>query len=231
MMFGIDMSILEWILKFYIIIIMISMSFSLIFTAFGSKLFQKANKKSSDALIPIYNLFVLIQITEMPTYYFLLFLFPIVNILLILKIEHRLHKLFNTSLEFFLGMIFLPFVFIPLLSFGQSKYKKKSNTNKEEEEAEVLDVPILMSEEELNKLNEEEVQEEIDVDSIFKSNTTINEEEIKPYKANKTSEDLEIDIYDEIEDKPKKERVEILDLKEMNKIKKKEKDKIEIIDL
>lgn len=234
-MFGVNIDIMEWILRFYIIIIMISMFFSLIFTIFGIKLYKKANKKSSEALIPIYNLFVLMQITELPIYYFLLFLFPIFNILLIIRIEYKLYKLFNTSFKFFLGLVFVPFVFVPLLSFGKYKYKRKSISIKEEEEEEekLDDIPILMSEEELNKLNSEEIntpEEDLDVDSIFKSDLQIQEEDITPYRAIKAEEDLSSDIYDEIVDKPKREKVEILDFKEI-KNKKKEKDKIEIIDL
>ncbi len=228
-MFGVTLDTMEFILRFYIIFIMISMLFSLIFTAFGIKLYKKANKKASEALIPIYNLFILIQITELPIYYFLLFLFPILNIFLIIKISYKLYKLFNTSFPFLLGMIFLPYVFIPLLSYGKYKYKRKVAIEQEEEEEETFeDTPILMSQDELEKLNEEDINtqdEDLDVDSIFRSNSYQTEDDTVPYKAVKSEDDT----YDEVPKETKRERVEILDFREIKKSN--EKDKIEIIDL
>jgi hypothetical protein len=200
----------------------------------GVPLFKKANKKSSEALIPIYNLYVLLKIVQLPQFNFLVFLFPVFNIVLIIYIEYKLHKLFFTSKGFFIGMIFLPFVFLPMLAFGKYKYKQKPLTKEEEENSEVQTSPLLLTEEEMKKMNE--VQEEpLDVDSIFKSDVALIEE-VEPYKAAKARDIYQNDgIYEE--EPPKNEvkkdkiieEVEVIDLDE--KKKKDDDEKIEIIDL
>lgn len=232
-MFNLSFNTMEWVLNFYVIFVMNSFLFSILFMIFGSKLFKKANRKTSDALIPIYNLFILMQITELPIFYFLLFLFPIINVILIIYIEYKLYKLYETTFLFFIGMLFLPFIFIPILSFGRYQYKSKIYKEvKEEEDKELIEnSPILMSEEEIDKLNNSPITAaevgNLDIDSIFKSNA-IPKDDITPYKASKASKDEIKAIYgNNISDKNKIEKEQIKDINESNN----EKDKIEIIDL
>ncbi len=229
-MFDISFNTIESVLNFYMIFVVYSLTFSILFMLFGSKLYKKANKRTSDAIIPIYNLFVLIQITEIPIFYFLLFLFPVINILLIIYIEYKLYKIFGASLPFLFGLIFLPFIFIPMLSFGKYKYKNRLDKEKEEAEDKILieSSPILMSEEEINKLNNEEIKVN-DIDSIFKSDAIV-EEDITPYKASSASKNEIKEIYGNGNNISEEDIIEKETIKEIDN-EKKEKDNVEIIDL
>ena len=50
------------------------------------KIYQKAGKPGWASIIPIYNVVALLQITELPLWYFLLLLIPFVNFFIIIKI-------------------------------------------------------------------------------------------------------------------------------------------------
>lgn len=55
--------------------------------------------------------------------YVLLLLIPIYNIILSIQTQVRLAKAFGKSGGFAAGLIFLPYIFIPLLAFGGTAYQ------------------------------------------------------------------------------------------------------------
>lgn len=87
-----------------------------------AKVFKKANRSSISAWIPFYNLYTYVEITHMPKIYFLLSLIPLVNVPFIVRMISELAKYFKKSQIFSLGLIFLPFIFYPILAFGDSEY-------------------------------------------------------------------------------------------------------------
>ena len=89
------------------------------------KLFKKAGRPGWASIIPFYNYYVEFEIAGMNGWFFLLLLIPIVDIVLAIILTVKLAKAFGRSAGFAVGMIFLPFVFVPILAFGKSKYVLK----------------------------------------------------------------------------------------------------------
>lgn len=87
------------------------------------KMFEKAKKPGWAAIIPIYNIIVLLQIVGRPLWWFILLLIPIVNIVIGIIVLHGLSKSFGKGVGFTIGLIFLSFIFIPILGFGDATYK------------------------------------------------------------------------------------------------------------
>jgi hypothetical protein len=86
------------------------------------KVFEKAGKPGWAAIIPIYNFIVLLEIIGKPVWWIVLLLIPCVNIIFFVWTYNLLSKSFGQSEGFTIGIIFLPFVFIPLLGFGNYAY-------------------------------------------------------------------------------------------------------------
>ena len=86
-------------------------------------IFRKAGKPGWAAIVPFYNLYVLFDITWGSGMRFLLMLIPLYNIILGIQTQIRLAKAFGKSGGIAAGLIFLPYVFIPLLAFGKETYQ------------------------------------------------------------------------------------------------------------
>ena len=90
------------------------------------KVFTKAGQPGWAAIIPIYNLVVLCQIAGKPVWWVLLMLIPIVNIVVAVMVWHGVSTNFGHGVGFTLGLIFLGFIFIPVLAWGDSNYRGPS---------------------------------------------------------------------------------------------------------
>ncbi|MBW2509510.1 MAG: signal peptidase I, partial [Deltaproteobacteria bacterium] len=88
------------------------------FLAVMWKIFEKAGKPGWAAIIPIYNIVVLLEIVGRPVWWILLLLIPIVNIVVGFLLALDLSRSFGHDLAFALGLFFLGFVFYPILAFG-----------------------------------------------------------------------------------------------------------------
>jgi hypothetical protein len=86
------------------------------------KIFTKAGKPGWAAIIPIYNIIVWLEIIGKPVWWFLLLLIPCVNIVFFIIIINQLSKSFGQGVGFTIGLIFLSFIFYPLLGFGDYTY-------------------------------------------------------------------------------------------------------------
>ena len=87
------------------------------------KVFVKAGQPGWGVLIPIYNIYLMIKIAKRPGWWLLLFLVPGVNVVIEIIIILDIAKHFGKSTGFGVGMIFLGFIFLPILGFGDAKYK------------------------------------------------------------------------------------------------------------
>lgn len=90
------------------------------------KLFKKAGKNGWEAIIPIYNIIVMLEIAELPTWYIVLFLVPFANIYAIFKIYIEIAHKFGKSTGFGVAMVFFGIICLPILAFGSSTYKGAS---------------------------------------------------------------------------------------------------------
>ena len=87
------------------------------------KVFEKAGKPGWAVLIPIYNIYVLLQICGRPWWWLLLLLIPIVSLVIMIIVYLDLVKKFGQPGWHVLGAIFLPFVYFPWLGFGPATYQ------------------------------------------------------------------------------------------------------------
>jgi Family of unknown function (DUF5684) len=84
--------------------------------------FDKAGEPGWAAIIPIYNLIVLLRIVGRPIWWIVLWLIPIVNLIVYIIVLVDLCKSFSLGGGFAVGLFFLPFIFYPILGFGAATY-------------------------------------------------------------------------------------------------------------
>ncbi len=86
------------------------------------KIFTKAGHPGWAALVPIYNIIVMLEIARKPIWWIILFLIPFVGIVFAIITWAAIVENFGKSGGFVVGLIFLPFIFIPILGFGDAQY-------------------------------------------------------------------------------------------------------------
>ena len=85
--------------------------------------FKKARKNPWIALIPIVNFIILLEIAEKPKSWIIALFFPILNYVIYFMVYIELAKRFEKSTGFGVGMVLLPFIFLPMLAFGDAQFK------------------------------------------------------------------------------------------------------------
>lgn len=93
------------------------------------KIFVKAGQPGWAAIVPIYNIYVLLLIIKKPWWWILMFLIPIVNLVFAIWMINLLSKAFGQGAGFTIGLILLGFIFYPMLAFGNYTYQYAENTN------------------------------------------------------------------------------------------------------
>src|SRR5437763_3858366 len=86
------------------------------------KVFTKAGEPGWAAIVPIYNIIVMLKIAGKPAWWFLLMLIPFVNLVVAVILCIALAKNFGKGGGFAAGLVLLAPVFIPILGFGSAKY-------------------------------------------------------------------------------------------------------------
>lgn len=87
------------------------------------KVFTKAGKPGWAAIIPIYNLIVLLEIAGKPLWWIILFFIPIVNLIAAILVGLAVARNFGKSDGFGIGLGLLGFIFYPILGFSNAQYK------------------------------------------------------------------------------------------------------------
>lgn len=90
------------------------------------KVYEKAGKPGWAAIVPIYNIIVLLEIVKKPTWWVLLFFIPLVNLVIAIIVYIELAKAFGKDTGFAIGLLLLGFIFFPILGFGDAKYQDAS---------------------------------------------------------------------------------------------------------
>ena len=86
------------------------------------KVFEKAGKPGWAAIIPIYNLIILLEIVGKPMIWILWLIIPCVNIVFMIWLYNLVSKSFGKSEGFTVGMVLFPYIFWPILGFGDARY-------------------------------------------------------------------------------------------------------------
>ncbi len=97
-------------------------AFFILMIASQWRLNVKAGKPGWACLVPIYNMIVYLQIAGKPTWWILLYFVPLVNIVISVMSVIAFAGKFGKGTGFALGIIFLPFIFLPILAFGDDPY-------------------------------------------------------------------------------------------------------------
>ena len=94
----------------------------LILPALGRS-FLKAGKPGWAAIVPFYNIIVMLEVAERPVWWVLLVLFvPGVNVVVGIILMVDFANAYGKDGGFALGLYFLPFIFFPILGFGDATY-------------------------------------------------------------------------------------------------------------
>jgi hypothetical protein len=108
---------------FILVFSLIWLAFAIFMIASVWKLFTKAGQPGWAAIVPIYNLIILLKVAGKPGWWFLLFLVPLVNLIISIVVVIAVAQNFGKGAGFAIGMIFLPFIFYPILGFGDAQYQ------------------------------------------------------------------------------------------------------------
>jgi len=85
-------------------------------------IFEKAGKPGWAAIVPVYNIIIILEIVKKPIWWIILYFIPFVNIVISIIVLYNMALAFGKGGGFTLGLIFLPFIFYPILAFGKSIY-------------------------------------------------------------------------------------------------------------
>jgi hypothetical protein len=109
-----------------VIPLIIALAFCILIIASMWVTFTKANEPGWAAIIPIYNIVVLLKITGKPIWWLVLFIIPIVNWIAPILVMISLAKSFGKGAGFGVGLALLGPIFLPMLAFGDAKYQGPS---------------------------------------------------------------------------------------------------------
>lgn len=86
------------------------------------KVFVKAGEPGWGCLVPFYNVYLFVKIAGRPWWWFILLLVPLINIIISIIIPFDIAKRFDKGIGFGFGLLFLGFIFYPILAFDDSTY-------------------------------------------------------------------------------------------------------------
>lgn len=86
------------------------------------KVFVKAGKPGWGAIVPFYNTYCLFEMSFGTGWLFLLILVPCVGQVMMIIMWIKLAQAFGKGAGFGIGILFLPFVFLPMLGFGDAQF-------------------------------------------------------------------------------------------------------------
>lgn len=94
------------------------------------KIFTKAGQPGWAAIVPFYNIYIMLQIAGRPGWWILLFFVPGVNFVISILVAIDLAKAFGKSTAFgVFGLALFSFVGYPMLGFGKATYHGASPLN------------------------------------------------------------------------------------------------------
>ena len=102
---------------------LVMLAFVVLMIASVWKIFSKAGEPGWAAIVPIYNVIVMLKIGGKPVWWIVLFLIPLVNAIMGILLAIAIAEKFGKGTGFGLGMAFLPPIFYPMLAFGDAQYR------------------------------------------------------------------------------------------------------------
>ena len=87
------------------------------------RVFEKAGQPGWAVIVPIYNIYILLKVAGKPGWWLVLMFIPLVNIVVDILVQVNVAERFGQSGGFAVGLVFLPFIFYPILAFGEATYR------------------------------------------------------------------------------------------------------------
>ena len=84
------------------------------------RVFERAGEHGWAVLVPIYNLYVLSRVAGMSPWWMLVAFIPLVNIIFLFANSFGVAQRFGKGALFGIGLVLLPFIFWPMLAWGDS---------------------------------------------------------------------------------------------------------------
>ncbi|RYZ21242.1 MAG: hypothetical protein EOO16_13845 [Chitinophagaceae bacterium] len=104
------------------LLILFVLALVVFFIAAMWRVFQKAEQPGWAAIVPIYNMYVLLKIAGKPGWWLILLFIPLVNYVFLIWTYNMISKSFGKDEGFTAGMVLLGPVFWPILGFGEARY-------------------------------------------------------------------------------------------------------------
>lgn len=89
------------------------------------RIFEKAGLPGWGALIPFYNIYLYIKTAQRPGWWIILLFIPIVNIIIGIVLCFDMARAFDKEIGFGFGLLFLGFIFYPILAFGAAQHQRQ----------------------------------------------------------------------------------------------------------
>ncbi|MCC6229741.1 MAG: signal peptidase I [Phycisphaerales bacterium] len=87
------------------------------------RVFSKAGEPGWAAIIPIFNVYILLKIAGRPWWWLILYFIPIVSLVIWVVVSVDIAKAFGKGTGFGIGLALLPFIFFPVLGFSDAQYQ------------------------------------------------------------------------------------------------------------
>lgn len=105
-----------------LILLGIVAAFIIVYFVAMMRINKKANRSGISALVPFYNIVVLLNIVNEPTWKFILALIPGINIIYFWKLMYQLARYFRKDKTFRILTAIFPFIMLPIIAFSDSEY-------------------------------------------------------------------------------------------------------------
>jgi hypothetical protein len=107
---------------FWLVFLAVFVGLYLVYGYVMSRIHRKAGNPPWWGFVPIVNEYGLIKLAGREPWWLLLYFIPCVNIIPSIIIPIDVAKSFGKDALWAVGLIFLPFIFFPILAFGNARY-------------------------------------------------------------------------------------------------------------
>jgi hypothetical protein len=101
-------------------------------------IFKKASQPGIFAIIPIFNIIILLKIIKRPWWWVFLWLIPVVGLIWRIQGWILMVRYFGKPEAFGVGCVFVAFIALPILAFDGSKFDYATGKTEEKEEEEYI---------------------------------------------------------------------------------------------
>lgn len=110
------------------LLLIVSLCVSVLLIIATWKMYEKAGEPGWASIVPFYSSYIFYKIATGHGWAFLLTFIPCVGLIYQIYATYKLAQKFGKGIGFTLGLLFVPFVFFPMLGFDDSEYDGYDDT-------------------------------------------------------------------------------------------------------